>query len=83
MASKLNNTDSEIVDTEEQKEFLDPATTAIVGSVAWFSFKAIAQSVIGWAGLTIFTKWWEKWKNRGKNDGDSTEVSTEESKPSS
>lgn len=86
MARKLNKPEPELKaqSTEDQKEFLDPTTTAVVGSVAWFSFKAIAQSIIGWIGLNVFIKFWDKWKNRGKSgEGDTTEVSTEESAASS
>jgi hypothetical protein len=70
--------------TEDQKEFLDPATTGVIVSVGWFSFKAIAQTIIGWIGLNYYLKLWDWWKNRGKVDkGDTTEVSTEESAASS
>ena len=81
MASRLNENQT----NEDQKDFIDPATAAtFAGSALWFSFKAIAQSVIGWIGLNLFLKWREKWKNRGKDDkGDPPTVSTEESAESS
>jgi len=64
----------------EQKEFVDPTTVVAIG---WFSFKAIAQSIIGWVGLKCFLKWKDKWSNRGKIEEKTTELSTEESAASS
>lgn len=58
-----------------QRDFVDPGTAAILGAIGWFSFKAIAQAIIGWLGLKMFIKW----QNRGKSEGDTTEISTEES----
>tara|TARA_Y100000034_G_scaffold122639_1_gene168355 strand:+ start:130 stop:387 length:258 start_codon:yes stop_codon:yes gene_type:complete len=85
MARKLKKkTELKSQSTEDQKEFLDPATTALVGTVAWFSFKAIAQTIVGWIGLNYYIKLRDWWKNRGKVDKrDSTKVSTEESAASS
>jgi hypothetical protein len=67
----------------DQTDFLDPASTAVAGSVAWFSIKAIAQAIIGWIGLNYYLKARDWWKNRGKVEGETTEVSTEESAASS
>ena len=78
------------VTDDDQKDLLDPATTAVVGTVAWFSFKAIAQAILGWIGLNYYLKMRKWWKNRGKVEGEktettevTTEVSTEESAASS
>lgn len=67
--------------TEDQKDFLDPATTAVVGAVGWFAVKAAAQAIIGWIAVQFFVPVWN-WctKRRKDNDdqGDSQEVPTEE-----
>ncbi len=63
----------------DQKDFIDPGTAAVLGAIGWFSFKAIAQAIIGWLGLKLFIKW----RNRGKSAENITEISTEESAASS
>jgi hypothetical protein len=82
MARKSNNKKRKLAvqKSEDQKEFVDPTVVAAVG---WFSFKAIAQSIIGWLGLTYFLKWKDKWSNRGKIEEKTTELSPEESASSS
>lgn len=81
MARKSNNKKRRLAAQKvEQKEFVDPTTVAAIG---WFSFKAIAQSIIGWLGLTYFLKWKDKWSNRGKIEEKTTELSPEESAASS
>jgi len=75
--------DSEQVKAQhaDQKEFPDPATTALAGTFGWFALKAIVQAIIGWMGLRLFQRiinWFKRKKN--KNDkGASTEISAEES----
>jgi hypothetical protein len=36
---------------KQEKNFIDPATAATIGS---FVFKSIAQAVVGWLGLEFF-----------------------------
>lgn len=59
-----------------QKDFVDPGTAVVLGAIGWFSFKAVAQAIIGWLGLTVFIKW----QNRGKSAEEKpTELSSKES----
>lgn len=82
MARKISKKKSAELKSQSmnQKKFVDPGTAAVLGAIGWFSFKAIAQAIIGWLGLTTFIRWQNKWKNRGKSgDRETTELSTEES----
>ena len=80
MARRLNKkkpAEAEIkAQSMNQKDFVDPGTAAILGAIGWFSFKAVAQAIIGWLGLTVFIKW----QNRGKSAEEKpTELSSKES----
>ena len=85
MAGSPNNTE-EIKEVEDQKEFLDPATTAAVSTFGWFALKAIAQAVIGWIGLNYYLKirnWFRRKKGKDDDKETSEEISTEKSAASS
>ena len=84
MARRLNKKKLAEVELKSQgvnqRDFVDPSTAVVLGAIGWFSFKAVAQAIIGWLGLKMFVKW----QNRGKSgDGNITEISTEESAASS
>lgn len=61
----------------DKKEFLDPATTTVVASVGWFTFKAVAQAILGWIGINYYQKFrrWlsKKWKKRKGEDSDDSD----------
>jgi hypothetical protein len=68
--------------SEEQKEFLDPATTVAVGTFGWFALKAVVQTIIGWIGLNWYLKirnWITRKKGKDDDKETSEEISTEES----
>lgn len=71
---------------KDQKEFLNPATTAAVGTFGWFALKAVAQAIIGWIGLNYYLKirnWFRRKKGKKDDEGTSEEISTEKSAASS
>lgn len=44
---------------QDKKNFIDPVTVSAVGV---FTFKALAQGIIGWIGVSIFKKCWTRFK---------------------
>lgn len=77
MTGSLNNEEIK-AQSEDQKEFLDPATMAF----GWFALKAIIQTIVGWIGLNWYLKirnWLTRKKGKEDDEGASEEISTEES----
>jgi len=66
----------------DQKEFLDPATTAAVGAFSWFALKAVIQAILGWIGIKWYkrlTSWISRKKGKEDDKETSEEISEEES----
>ena len=73
-SEKIRNVHCDKID--QQKDFLDPVTTAAVGAFGWFAVKAALQGIIGWLAVQLFVPIWNK--VRSKNDASNQELSTQE-----
>jgi len=88
MARKLNKpaADQNVqvsAQNHEQKDLLDPVTTAAVGAFGWFAFKAALQGVIGWVAVQLFIPVWNWWKGSKEENESHPDLSTKEQEPES
>ena len=70
---------------EVEAQFIEPEISMFLLGFGWFAIKAMAQAVMGWLGIQLFKKVWDKiarlWRKDkdGQNKGTPSEISEEES----
>lgn len=56
------NDKTNIPEDDPNKNFVDPVSVAVIGSVGWFTIKAAFQGIVGWVAVKLFAPIWDKCK---------------------